>query len=164
MSSLESHNRDLAAVLVLIAAMLLCSGFTSPLYPHYSGLDSSMFLITAKGLLHGKIAYIDLFDHKGPVFFWMEALGYAMGGRLGVWLLQCVFAFADLFLINKICGLFRANFLYAAFAFFAVFFCLFSHGNLTEEFSMPMILLGLYYELRFLTSDQKAHQPLWALL
>lgn len=164
MNSLEKHKSFLIGIPVLAVLMLVCAGFTSPLYPHYIGLDSSMFLITAKGLLSGKIAYVDLFDHKGPVFFWIEALGYALGGRTGVWLLQCMFAVADLFLIKKICGLFRANFLYVAFAFFAVFFCLFSHGNLTEEFSMPLILLGLYYELRFLTSDQKAHPPLWALL
>ena len=164
MSSSVKYRDFIAAGMLLIAAMLVCSGFTSPLYPHYAGLDSSMFLITAKGLLSGKICYVDLFDHKGPVFFWMEALGYAMGGRTGVWLLQCVFALTDLLLIKKICGLFHANFFYTAFAFFAVFFCLFSHGNLTEEFSMPLILLGFYYELCFLISDQKQHPPLWALL
>ena len=29
---------------------------------------------------------------------------------------------------------------------------------------MPLILLGFYFELRFLVSDQKAHPPVWALL
>ncbi len=144
--------------------MLVCSGFTSPLYPHYNGLDSSMFLITAKGLLNGKIAYIDLFDHKGPVFFWMEALGYALGGRTGVWILQCIFAVADLYWIWKIAGLFRADPVPTAICFFSVFFYLFSHGNLTEEFSMPLILLGLYFELRFLLSERTKHPPAWALL
>lgn len=164
MNSLEKHKEQLLAITILIVFMLLCAGFTSPLYPHYSGLDSSMFLITAKGLLQGKIAYIDLFDHKGPVFFWMEAAGYAMGGRIGVWFLQCVFAVVDLLLISRICRLFNSNVLAVATAFFSVFFFLFSHGNLTEEFSMPMILLGFYYELRFLTSAQNVHPPLWALL
>lgn len=164
MNSLGEHKILLFGIPALVIALLVCAGFTSPLYPHYSGLDSSMFLITAKGLLNGKIAYVDLFDHKGPVFFWMEALGYAMGGRTGVWILQCIFAAADLYLIGKISKLFRSNSHWTAVCFFAVFFYLFSHGNLTEEFSMPLILLGFYFELLFLISDQKKHPPVYALL
>ena len=164
MNSLGKHKSFLLGISALLVAMLICTGVTSPLYPHYSGLDSSMFLITAKGLLSGKIAYVDLFDHKGPVFFWMEMLGYAMGGRTGVWLLQCIFAVLDLLLIGKITRLFQSNFFWTAVSFYSVFFYLFSHGNLTEEFSMPMILLGLYLELRFLASDRKQHPPVWALL
>ena len=70
--------------------MLICAGFTSPLYPHYAGRDSSTFLLLARGILDGRIPYLDLFDHKGPVFYWMEALGYFFGGRTGVFFLQCI--------------------------------------------------------------------------
>lgn len=58
---------------VCLVFMLICAGFTSPLYPHYTGLDSSVFLTVAKGIVNGRIPYVDLFDHKGPVFYWMEA-------------------------------------------------------------------------------------------
>ena len=164
MNFLEKHKSFIISIPILAVVMLVCAGFTSPLYPHYNGLDSSMFLITAKGLLSGKIAYVDLFDHKGPVFFWMESLGYAMGGRTGVWILQFLFALLDLYLIGKISRLFDSNSFWPSICFFAAFFYLFSHGNLTEEFSMPLILLGLYFELRFLVSDQKKHPPVLALL
>ena len=69
-----------------IFLMLICAGSSSPLYPHYIGADASVFLTVTKGILNGKIPYIDLFDHKGPIFYWMETIGYFFGGRTGVFI------------------------------------------------------------------------------
>lgn len=150
-----------ASALVL---MLVFAGNTSPLYPHYNCLDSSMFLLTGKGMLEGKICYVDLFDHKGPVFFLMEAAGYALGGRTGVWLLESLLLAADFLILEKISKRLGSAPLLPIVAFAAVFFYTFSHGNLTEEFSMPFILAALYGEICFFTSDSKTHPPLLALL
>lgn len=157
---LKKPTWKLVYFLACIVLMLICAGFTSPLYPHYTGLDSSMFLITAKGIVNGKVAYADLFDHKGPVFFWIEALGYACGGRTGVWLLECLLAILDLLLLDRLCALFHAKRSTVIVPTAAVFFYLFQHGNLTEELSMPLILLGLYLELKFLASEEEKHSPL----
>lgn len=118
-----------------------------------------MFLLTGRGILEGKVCYIDLFDHKGPVFFWLEALGYAMGGRTGVWLFQCILATADVILIEKICKELKAKTLLPVIAAASVFFYAFSHGNLTEEFSMPFILAAILIEVKFLASEDKTHNP-----
>lgn len=144
---------------VCLVFMLICAGFTSPLYPHYTGLDSSVFLTVAKGIVNGRIPYVDLFDHKGPVFYWMEAAGYFIGGRMGVFLFQCLLLTCDLFIVDRLSSLFRVNFLSLAIPFFAVFFYLFQHGNLTEEFSLPMLYAGVYYELNFLLSEEEKHAP-----
>lgn len=140
-----------------IPLMLICSGFTSPLYPHYIGLDCSVFLIMAKGITNGKIPYIDLFDHKGPIFYLMETIGYLFGGRTGVFFFQCVLLILDLFIIDRIFELFNAGFLVATVSFLSLFFTLFQHGNLTEEFSTPLILAIVYYELKFLLSKNEKH-------
>ena len=161
METLNSKKCKMLYVLACILLMLICAGFTSPLYPHYTGLDSSMFLITAKGILNGKIPYIDLFDHKGPVFFWLESLGYACGGRIGVWMLECLLGIIDLLLLDRICSLFHAQRSTVIISTAAIFFYLFQHGNLTEELSMPLILLGVYVELKFLVTQQEKHS-LWA--
>lgn len=152
-------QRGLIFFFVCLIFMLICSGFTSPLYPHYTGLDSSVFLTVAKGIVNGRIAYIDLFDHKGPVFYWMEAVGYYIGGRTGVFVFQCLLLTCDLLVIDRISSLFHVDFLSLAIPFFAVFFYLFQHGNLTEEFSLPMLYAGIYYELRFLLSEDEEHAP-----
>lgn len=154
---------DVSWILIRLSAclllMLFCSGFTSPLYPHYTGQDSSTFLTVSKGIVNGKIAYIDLFDHKGPVFFWMEATGYYFGGRTGVFFFQWLLLLCDLFFINRISSLFHADRLIVILSFFSAFFFLFQHGNLTEEFSMPMLLAGMYYELKYLLSEEDKHAP-----
>lgn len=152
-------NRKLMIYGVAIVLMLICSGYTSPLYPHYIGVDSSIFLTIAKGMVNGKMPYVDLFDHKGPVFFSMEALGYFLGGRTGVFLFQCVLFCIDLFFIDRIARLFRSDFLTATAAFASLFFTLFQYGDLTEEFSTPLILSAMYFELKFLKSDKALHEP-----
>lgn len=161
-SVMKAYNKYRANLFWLITSlilMLLCAGFTSPLYPHYTGRDSSTFLVLARGILDGRIPYIDLFDHKGPVFYWMEAIGYFFGGRTGVFFLECILLLCDLYFINRISSLLYANCTIAAIAFFSTFFYLFQHGNLTEEFCMPLILAGLFFELKFLLSREKKHPP-----
>lgn len=148
----------------VFVSMLFCAGNTSPLYPHYACLDSSMFLLTGKGMLEGKVCYVDLFDHKGPVFFFLESIGCWIGGRTGVWVLQCAFATASVFLLKRICKQISANSLLAVICAASIFFFTFLHGNLTEEFSMPLILLALLLEVRFLASKEKTHNPWYALV
>lgn len=154
-----NYNQLLIRVSTCLILMLLCSGFTSPLYPHYTGQDSSIFLTIAKGITKGKIPYTGLYDHKGPVFFWMEAAGYYFGGITGVFFLQCLLLLCDVFFVDQISSLFHADNLIVDLSFFSTFFFLFQHGNLTEEFSMPLILAGLYYELKYLMSEKDAHSP-----
>ena len=144
---------------IFMLLMLVCAGFTSPLYPHYTGQDSSIFLVIARGIINGKVPYRDLFDHKGPVFYWMEALGCFFGDRTGVFVIQCLLLGLDLAMIDRISALFDGDFPAAAFSFASVFFILFQHGNLTEEFSTPFVFLALFHELRFLKSEEKKHPP-----
>ena len=154
-----NYSRILLRLSACFLLMLLCAGFTSPLYPHYTGQDSSTFLSIAKGFTEGLIPYTDLFDHKGPVFYWMEMVGYYLGGRTGVFVLQCLLLFWDLFYIDRISSLFHADHPTVILSFFSAFFFLFQHGNLTEEFSMPLILAAMYYELRYLLSEEDRHDP-----
>ena len=123
-----------------------------------------MFLTIAKGVVNGKIPYLDIYDHKGPVYFWIYAAGYFAGGRTGVFVLQCLVLFADLLLLERIADLFHADPNALIPSFLALFFAMFEHGGLTEEFSMPLILAGMYYELRFLMSGEEKHTPGTAFL
>ena len=152
-------SRRLGWLVVCFVLMLICAGFTSPLYPHYIGLDTSMLLTIAKGIVNGKIPYMDLFDHKGPVYFWIYAAGYFAGGRTGVFVLQCMVLFVNLLLLERIADLFHVDSNKLLLSYFALFFFMFEHGGLTEEFSMPLVLAGMYYELRFLKSGEEIHSP-----
>ena len=78
--------------LVLYALILLLwySYTTSPLYNRI-GFDSEIFKIMGIGILEGKVPYRVLFDHKGPVIFFITALGQLFSpGRTGLFLLRTV--------------------------------------------------------------------------
>ena len=50
--------------------------------------DSGVFFYAAQRLLDGGAPYRDIWDHKPPGVYVVDAVGLALGGRTGVWLVQ----------------------------------------------------------------------------
>jgi hypothetical protein len=50
--------------------------------------DAGVFFYAAKTLLQGGVPYRDVWDHKPPLVYAVDAFGLALAGPLGVWLLQ----------------------------------------------------------------------------
>ena len=157
-----------------VFSMLMLSSHTSPIYENALGWDSAIFSLMGKGLCEGKTLYVDLFDHKGPVIFYINAIGHLIGGRTGIFAVQCVFGFVSIYFFFKIFALLTeerswAGYIYGALVFFSVysyFFFTFERGNLTEEYSLPFIIIPLYLMLKYAKSTDKAiqHPPLYALV
>ena len=138
--------------LVLYALILLLwySYTTSPLYNRI-GFDSAIFKIIGIGILEGKVPYRDLFDHKGPVIFFINALGQLISpGRAGLFLLQTVSLSCAFVLIYKISRLFSSVKKSAAIALLIGLFmtALGVGGNQVEEWELPWQLLSVYLDLR----------------
>ncbi len=59
------------------------------------GRDNGVFLYGGQQVLLGKIPYADFWDHKGPLIFYINALGLLAGGglRWGVWVVEFLFLF-----------------------------------------------------------------------
>lgn len=174
----QSHrSKDVVCLTVLyvsyIFALLIASSFTSPLYKHFPGDDSALFSLLGKGILQGKILYADLFDHKGPIIFFINALGHLLGGYNGIFALQIIFGMISLtFLYYSAKMLDSANktvqeyILYFVFVYI-VFFYTFERGNLTEEYSQPFICAALYLFIKFATRCEDSacnlsHPPIYA--
>lgn len=104
--------------------------------------DSGVFLYGGWRLLQGELPYRDVWDHKPPVIFYLNALGLALAGgsRWGVWLIEVaslsVAAGLALHVLRRAFGLFAALAgLY--FGLLAAVFLL-EGGNFTTEFTLPM--------------------------
>ncbi len=149
-------------ILPVIIYMLIFSASTSPLFPDWYMYDSAVFLHVGSSILKGQRLYADIFDHKGPFIHWLNSLGLILGGRTGVFALQCLFLLSDLLIIKKIAGLFtckkRDQLLITALTFMILSFPL-SNGNLTEEYSLPFIFLSLYFFTGDILND-KSPKPL----
>lgn len=140
-----------------ILYLLIFSAYSSPLFPKYLDWDSAIFMMVGKGLNQGKRLYLDIFDHKGPLLFWIEALGMQFG-RNGVFLLQCLFMSIDLYYMQKIAGYFcqgRKKSLAVTAALVWLAYPL-ANGNLSEEYSLPLILIVMDL---FLKDWNECHKP-----
>ena len=159
------RGRDyLAASVVTCLVMLFWSAYDSPMFPLYTSGDSSIFMLIGKGITEGKIPYIDLFDHKGPVLFWIEALGWAIGGRTGIWIIETLFTLISVILIMNICRKLGADFLLPTAGTAVVYLTYFGRGNLCENYSLPFIYLALLLVIEYYKSGKTVHPPIYAFI
>ena len=56
--------------------------------------DAGVFFYAAQRLLDGGAPYRDIWDHKPPGVYFVDAVGIALAGRTGVWLTQLAFLVA----------------------------------------------------------------------
>lgn len=157
---------------VYTLALLLFSCFTSPLFPNLLGVDSAIFTLLGKGLLNGKEMYVGLFDHKGPFIFFFDALGYLMGGRNGIFVLQCLCGFVTVAFLYFTGRILRADNQKITLPLMLLIFVLgmstflytCEGGNLTEEYSLPFIAACCYMFVSYVNRAEKdaAHPPLYA--
>lgn len=142
-------------LLISILVILLFQLCISPIYSEPGG-DSVIFRIIGKGWTEGRLPYKDLFDHKGPVIFLIDAIAYLFtDSRIGLSLLAIIALSFDLFFCHKIASLFvKSKKIVTCDLFFLLFFISTTGGgNLTEEWNLPFILLCSYLCLKFLVSE-----------
>ncbi|HET9808517.1 MAG TPA: hypothetical protein VFQ66_02390 [Candidatus Limnocylindria bacterium] len=87
----------------VVAAALLTVLSVAVLVPnHPAGRDpaedAGVFFYAAQRLLEGGAPYRDIWDHKPPGVYFVDAVGLALGGRTGVWLVQLAFLVAAVLL------------------------------------------------------------------
>ena len=149
----------LSAVSMLF--LLFYSSATSPLTNYYGG-DSAFFILVGQGMTRGMMPYRDFFDMKGPYMFLIEYLGQLIWyGRTGAFVIQWVNLTASLWIISAIfqmmLGKVKASFLWELILLIPVLFVAsftFEGGNLTEEFSLPWLLMAVYFALRYLKRSE----------
>lgn len=144
----------LLMVLVAFAFLLLYSFSTSPLYVN-EGMDSCVFKTIGLGILNGKVPYVDIFDHKGPLLFYINALGLLISRSYGILLLQVVNMTVTMWFLYLIASLFvnkRASMVMVIVAL--VFYSgLISEGNQCEEWMLASVTVSLYMALKIVRDD-----------
>jgi hypothetical protein len=107
--------------------------------------------------LEGKTPYADYFDHKGPVLFFIEAFGLMLhpDNRTAIFFLEVISLFCVQWLLFRIARLFLnvPNSLAVIFICLSFFGLSIREGNLTEEYSLPFILVVVFFTLRNIAKD-----------
>lgn len=159
-------NNPVWAFLCSILFLLVFSWSTSPLYMLFGG-DSPWYQIIGLGITQGKVPYVDLFDHKGPLVFFADALGFSLGcGKLGIFFLQVAFMTVTFTFIYKTAALFASTPKRAAAAFALTLIPLVDfiiEGNQCEEWMLPWTSVSLYLICRYILSGEEKHSPWMSL-
>lgn len=110
--------------------------------------DSGVFLYIGWRILNGELPYQDIWDHKPPVVFYLNALGLTISSnsRWGVWLIETAFlataAFIGFYLLKKALGTIPA--MLSSLAWLLTLTFVIEGGNFTEEYVLPLQFAALW--------------------
>ena len=157
----------LVFVCIAFVFLLLFSYSTSPLYIE-EGQDSCVFKTMGRALLQGKEIYRDIFDHKGPILYFINAFGQLfITGKTGIFILQIIGLTIALSYMYKIAKLFHdTKFSYLSILCTLVFLAiLISEGNQCEEWMLYSFYIAFYYAIKyFLLKSDNQHPYKWSLV
>lgn len=136
-----------------IIVITLCSK-CSPLFPLNDWVDSNAFFTVGKSMLSGLVPYKDLFEHKGPLLYFLHAAAAYFSYN----------SFIFIYFVEIICCFFFSLFSYKIVRYFTSdSLCLpsmvvmidllytstsFVLGDSVEEFCLPMLAYALYATIR----------------
>lgn len=121
---------------------------TSPWYYPFPTRDSGVFLYTGWRILNGEIPYLQVWDHKPPLVYLINAIGLGLSGESfwGVWLVRlfCLsFAvYITWLLLEKYFGSLVATL--TSIIWVANLPPILGQGNFTTEYTIPLQALALY--------------------
>jgi hypothetical protein len=151
--------------LLLAAVFLFLLTKSSPLYPLNDWVDANIYFTIGKGMMHGRVPYLDLYDQKGPVAFLLFGLASLVSDSsfLGVYLLEVIAFSFFLYASYRIVSLYTERYAFAALPPIAAFVLgslSFSHGGSLEELMMPLFAWSLYGSLRYFKNEYPSPVPL----
>ena len=139
---------------VLFALFFLRSN--SPLGPAI-GSDNAIYLTMGTALKNGYAPYTQVFDHKGPLLFFLEMLAQLFSGgysTLGVFTMETLFLWGCLLCIGAAARRMNAVSLPAQMIFLVVIAPVIDGGNYCETYSNLFTLLGAVLLFRVFDQDE----------
>ena len=146
----------LFCILSAFSYLILFSQTLSPLYS-IEACDSSVFKLMGQAVLHGKVPYADLFDHKGPMLYAIQALGqWLIPGRNGLFILAVIGLSISIFCWYQSARLFTSPFkgIIAILLSLFTYYFYAEYGNLTEDWNIPFISVAYYQILSLLFKEE----------
>lgn len=153
---MSRQYRQVALIIAIsfFAALVILLPF-SPRATSVPRRDSGVFLYIGERILDGEIPYQNVWDHKPPFIFYLNALGLSLTpeSRWGVWFIEAIslsvaIAFG-LVMIRRVFGILPAIFASALWVMTLQF--VIQGGNLTTEYTLPMQFAALFLATRITT-------------
>jgi hypothetical protein len=135
--------------IVSFVFVTLFSRSTSFLYV-FEGADPSIFKQMGRALLKGKILYIDYFDNKGCLLYFIHAFGLWLGGDFIIVLMQTISLTITLIIWDKMLALYRneKERIICIGIVLVMLMCFYGAGDQTQEWCLPFISYPLLIYFR----------------
>ena len=146
--------------------LVTLNGGLSP-FNNYPGTDSSIFIYIAQLMQDGMVPYVDVFDHKGLLLYFINYWGLSIGGYKGIWFLEILFLFLSIvFSYMTIKNLTQNSLLsfFATICSYSILFIYYDGGNLTEQYALPFLSLSLFFILKFFSYSYKTFKHYQVIL
>ena len=135
--------------------VLFSASSVSPLF-YTEGDDSAIFKSMGLLITQGGTPYVDYFDHKGPILYFINALGIVIcRGKLGLFILQALATFVVFYYLYKIARLFTGSLLsyIVFFLVIALYSITITGGNRCEDWELLVIVPAFYYIIKSIQSS-----------
>ena len=147
MDNIRSRLELVLCILLLGLIVAIVLAQANPLY-QVPNRDSGFFMYAGSQILKGKLLYLDIWDSKGPLIFYINtiALWIGQGSRWGVWGMEFIFLFLSSFvgfkIMEKLWGGIPA--IFGSILWLFAFNNVVRGGNFTEEYSLLFSFIAIY--------------------
>lgn len=164
-NKISNLHRLLSPILTSALGTLVALFPSNPNNMTLPSRDSGVFLYLGWRVLNGDIPYRDVWDHKPPLIYFVDALGLIITPHAlwGVWFLQFIFIFFTLFIVYKLLD--REFGIYAALTGTIVLtsglLTILEKGNVTEEYALVFQALGFWLFILAWKRDFPIRSSFW---
>lgn len=149
----------LALLLYSFLLFFFCTKL-SPLYECNYWADLHIYFNIGKGLMNGLVPYKDLFDHKGPLIFFIYGLGYLISPDTfaGIYIIESILFFVGLSAVYIISRYFLSKaYAFAVAILFSCTYLVFSGlGGAAEDFVLIFEVISLMLFILYFKKDLSA--------
>lgn len=153
-------NKKILFYVMISVLFLLIGTKSSPLYKINDWYDAQCFFTMGKSMMKGIIPYLDLFEQKGPLLFFIYGVASLISENnfLGVFFLEIISYTIFLYYMNKIIGIFiNEKYSYILLPILSSMILSsrsFTHGGSCEEFCFPLMAIITYYLVKYLKTKE----------
>lgn len=147
-------------VIVSISIAICMRSELNPISKRVPTIDSDVYIYIGQELNKGKVIYKDIFDHKGPLFHFIQYIGIKLSFEkyIGVWIIEVISMLIAITFLYKTAKLVTNN---IALSILSVFMAsvplslFFINGNYPEEYALPFVSVSLYFLIKYLKENKQ---------
>ena len=153
---LNKQNIYYILIFVIVTILAILGLSSSPLNKGVIQNDSAVFQIMGRGMLNGQVIYKDLFDHKGPVMYVINAIAYIINPQIGLFIIEILFIYIGAVFIFKTSKIFvnQKISVIMALVYVMLIFTNILGGNFTEEYAMTFTSIALYCIMKIIYKNE----------